>query len=548
MSGLLKKEESPIGMNEETNDAKQNMSLDKATSHLMSGSSSLFPNSNTSSSTNSMHIKQEDSSLNCSSEKKNEPSLDDEDLSYNDRVKANTDKDAYDRFIEWLVENGGQFPKLELREYEDEIRGVHSKERLVEDQVIIEIPLKCLITVEMGKESEIGRAVLESSLTLDAPKHIFLMLYMLTDRTNPNSFFKPYYDILPQTLSNMPIFWSPKELAELEGSYLLQQIQEREAAIEADYAAICRIAPALEKIATLDEFKWARMCVCSRNFGLEINRVRTAALVPYADMLNHFRPRETKWTFDNNRQAFTITTIQPIEFGAQVYDSYGQKCNHRFLLNYGFSIENNRESDGFCPNEVPIELQLDDYDPLYQKKLPCWERDASVKVKRKRLCVSDNENMRAAFSLARVIVADSNEFLRMFGPQINVYKTAGDIHYPVSIRNEKAVLSLLLSIIEKQLSRYPTTFEEDEALLKSNDPTMKPFSNRRHAVIQVKGEKEVLMCYRTLCTKALQIIEADDTTFESTLQNLYKESNFFVANYCQDVLSRVRQDSLKQRI
>ena len=35
-----------------------------------------------------------------------------------------------------------------------------------------------------------------------------------------------------------------------------------------------------------------------------------------------------------------------------MYDSYGQKCNHRFLLNYGFAIEHNREADGFCPNEV----------------------------------------------------------------------------------------------------------------------------------------------------------------------------------------------------
>ena len=77
---------------------------------------------------------------------------------------------------------------------------------------------------------------------------------------------------------------------------------------------------------------------------------------------------------------------------------------------------------------------------------------------------------------------------------------------------------------------------------------MKPFSNRRHAVIQVKGEKEVLLCYKRLCTTALQIIEADDTTFASTLANLYQESNYFIANYCQDVLSRVRQDSLRQRI
>ena len=64
------------------------------------------------------------------------------------------------------------------------------------------------------------------------------------------------------------------------------------------------------------------------------------------------RPRETKWTYDNERGAFTITTLHGIQGGAQVYDSYGQKCNHRFLLNYGFAIETNQEANGFCPNEV----------------------------------------------------------------------------------------------------------------------------------------------------------------------------------------------------
>lgn len=69
--------------------------------------------------------------------------------------------------------------------------------------------------------------------------------------------------------------------------------------------------------------------------------------------LAHARsPRETKWTYDNERGGFTITTLHRILGGAQVYDSYGQKCNHRFLLNYGFAIENNQEANGFCPNEV----------------------------------------------------------------------------------------------------------------------------------------------------------------------------------------------------
>ena len=53
---------------------------------------------------------------------------------------------------------------------------------------------------------------------------------------------------------------------------------------------------------------WLGNWACSRNFGLQIDGHRTSALVPYADMLNHYRPRETKWTFDDEREAFTITT------------------------------------------------------------------------------------------------------------------------------------------------------------------------------------------------------------------------------------------------
>ncbi len=42
----------------------------------------------------------------------------------------------------------------------------------------------------------------------------------------------------------------------------------------------------------------------------------------------------------------------------QVFDSYGKKCNSRFLLNYGFAVEVNRDADGQCHNEVRIMLSL----------------------------------------------------------------------------------------------------------------------------------------------------------------------------------------------
>ena len=176
------------------------------------------------------------------------------------------------------MSNGAVYPKLELKDYGGEVRGCHTKQLIENDETIIQIPLRCLITVEMGKETDIGRAIIAANIDLDAPKHIFIMIFMLIDRRNQNSFFKPYYDILPTTLHNMPVFWTEEELEYLKGSFLLTQIDERNLAMEKDYNDICTAAPMFSCLATLEEFKWARMCVCSRNFGLIVNGVRTAGI------------------------------------------------------------------------------------------------------------------------------------------------------------------------------------------------------------------------------------------------------------------------------
>lgn len=139
------------------------------------------------------------------------------------------------------------------------------------DEIIIQIPLKCLITVEMGQAtdvsctaavsqssavtvpppySQVGRTIMSSGVELDAPKHIYLMLFMLLDRKKPDSFFKPYYDILPPTLSNMPIFWTEEEMDYLKGSYVQIQVDDRKMAIDNDYRVICDISPVFGTLVT----------------------------------------------------------------------------------------------------------------------------------------------------------------------------------------------------------------------------------------------------------------------------------------------------------
>lgn len=618
--------------------------------------------------------------------------------------------DKYERFECWLRENGGRFEMLALEEYsstnnnnsddtnndddnghiestldydsaeekketaitpmsddnknesarnnkgsndeDSEMRGVHAQVTIPPNSICVSIPRKCLITVEMGQATDIGQSILHSDLELDAPKHIFLMIYLLWDRkmNGEHSFFTPYYDILPRTLHNMPIFWSEEDLSLLQGSYLITQIRDRKEAIEEDYAAICDVAPELSDIATLEEFKWARMCVCSRNFGLQMDGNRTSALVPHADMLNHHRPRETKWTFDEERQCFTITTLQLIPEGAQVFDSYGQKCNHRFLLNYGFAVEDNREVDGFCPNEVPIELGILQDDPCLEEKYEFWtigEQSSLVShlathctsggdlgfdaskalTKRVRVCISNNENTRVLFSMLRVIVADENELSIIFNsthahhpfsttsqcptntaltrtvlgfavnphsiPNVSthsqatisnalhtstahspssLYRTCRDIRCPISFRNERASMKHLMDITASALASYPTTYAQDvQDLL--NLHLYPRFSNARHAKIQVRGEKEVLLHFNTWAVIALEVMDIIEreikSYYNSTIDDVSSSSSSCTATceydekihsmeedsmihhtilrYCADVLGSVRREERKRR-
>ena len=51
---------------------------------------------------------------------------------------------------------------------------------------------------------------------------------------------------------------------------------------------------------------------CSRIFGITVNDVKTDGFVPYADMLNHKRPRQTLWYYDEDKRGFVIEACDDI--------------------------------------------------------------------------------------------------------------------------------------------------------------------------------------------------------------------------------------------
>jgi histone-lysine N-methyltransferase SETD3 len=114
----------------------------------------------------------------------------------------------------------------------------------------------------------------------------------MQDRRKENRLFKEFDDILPKEYTNFPIFFKPDELKWLEGSPLLDQIADKIQDIKLDYQLICKEVPDFSQFPIL-EYSQLRMMVASRIFGININDIKTDAFVPYADMLNHRRPRQT---------------------------------------------------------------------------------------------------------------------------------------------------------------------------------------------------------------------------------------------------------------
>src|SRR4051812_31982712 len=81
-------------------------------------------------------------------------------------------------------------------------------------------------------------------------------------------------------------------------------------------------------------------------------------------MLNHRRPKQTSWFYSEENKGFIIESLEDIKRGEQVCDSYGRKCNSRFLLNYGFI---NMDNDA---NEVAVRVPFDPDD----ESIPIKER------------------------------------------------------------------------------------------------------------------------------------------------------------------------------
>ena len=432
----------------------------------------------------------------------------------------------YINFLKELYKRNSFFPKLEIHFYTDNYRGVLAKSNILKNEIIMTIPKNCLITLENAINTEYGKKISEFMYTeLNSPKHCLLSSFLLYEEDNPK--YKYYFDLFPKDFSNFPVFYKKEELEYLKGSPFLSQILEKKKDMKNDYNKLCNYLSDYNQF-KYKKFKEARVLISSRIFGITINEKKTDVLAPFADLLNHKRPRQTQWYFDDNLDSFVIQAIENIKQGDEIFDSYGKKTNARFLLNYGFCLEDNDTSE---------------YLPLYEIKKKLFFQNELEMTK----CFNLNNNFYESqilelLSYLRFILFDGdiNILYNEINKNVNYKEELSLIFYyvpPINKNLEIKVLKHLYYLCRKSLAKYPTTFEEDQYIYKNKENIS---FNLRNCLLLLMSEKTVLSYFLFFCEYCLDLFcLTNKNEIMTKIDNDFKNEQCQFDFYIQEIILKL---------
>lgn len=176
------------------------------------------------------------------------------------------------------------------------------------------------------------------------------------------------------------------------------------------------------------------------------------AVLPLVDFANHDERASATVSWDDAAGGISLHTNTSFEKGEEVVFSYGEKPSRFWLLMYGFVPERNSAD---C---VEFAMEINMHDPLYKEKSKLMRKHKlHFKARNYELHADrlDPDLLRAT----RLLVMDAAE---LYSKQAVRAALDGS---SVSARNEAHVRALLLNACDTLLLRYPTTLDEDEALL-----------------------------------------------------------------------------------
>ncbi len=128
-------------------------------------------------------------------------------------------------FVRWVKAMGGELRRTRLEIYDAEYRGLHATVDIPEGEDVVKIPLKNAIVMDLLAETELGRKIMEKGLLEpETRKFMYPIVYILEQRLDPHSHFKPYLNVLPVRASSHPAMFTEQQRVWLKGSTTLRTI------------------------------------------------------------------------------------------------------------------------------------------------------------------------------------------------------------------------------------------------------------------------------------------------------------------------------------
>lgn len=395
-------------------------------------------------------------------------------------------------FTSWMVANGTYLsdkatwgrPKHPLAiadettdDGEPSGRGLIAVKGLTQGESVFEVPEALLMTKARALEIVPG-------LSEEVDDFIAIACLLMWERAKgESSFWRPYLDILPsaEELTVALFRWKDEELDSLLGGSptvaaaksLREKLRVEFCAMEDSLFAQDRsVFP--ENNFTLTAWEWAFSILFSRAIFLQ--KENTVALVPYADLLNHSPFVSTyidmQSEFLTGDKYVALYTDRPYSKMDQVFVTYGPKSNSELLVSYGFLVERNPY------DAVELSAYPSRDDPLYDMKV-AYLTECGIDGPQPFPLYADRYPMELI------------EFLRYCVCNADMVR-GGDFGNFVSEENEDAAAAALIQACSDALAAYPTTIEEDRALM-GDRALYKLFGvKERCAIRQRLGEKLIL--------------------------------------------------------
>ncbi|KAI9442566.1 SET domain-containing protein [Lactarius indigo] len=212
------------------------------------------------------------------------------------------------------------------------------------------------------------------------------------------------------------------------------------------------------------------------------------AMVPMADMLNARYGCANAKLFDEDRDLRMVTT-RSVRQGEQIWNTYGDPPNSELLRRYGH-VDQVPLAEGGIGNPADIvEIRADLVMEVIVQNYPEWAGPRSTE--RVDWWLEEGGDDVFVVDSSNDVPEEISSFVRLLMMSaLEWEKTKRKSRLPKP-KEDEAALSVTADVVRRRLAEYPTTIEDDEALLGVEQVPEIPL-NLKHAIVVRLGEMRIL--------------------------------------------------------